>query len=310
VRSTIVRTLVQEHGQALIHAIIHGSLFCLPTFMTADIGEVIWFHDIPGLSLILFHKPRILVGFITALYRHDYDTYFDYQENKVFMSKGNLNMETFSQSSDIFLKHGQISRPMLNSLWFYYSLDYDQFHELLLLLPMLDICYTVPEPIVPPGKNHCTPLLVLPWYSTDIAGQDLDEAWLDTSPEGPGTETLILTYEFSSRIPSGVFERLSSALQELVLTRIDWKDAILGTTEEDKILVWLKSDNQFETQSLSITVSGHDPERLLAVTGEVTQITSDILIRVPGFLWKIKASDKLWNHNTVKYSKKLTTEKK
>ncbi|XP_069128619.1 transportin-3-like [Argopecten irradians] len=42
VRQNIVKTLLTEHGQALVNALINGCIFSLPTFMTVDIGEVIY----------------------------------------------------------------------------------------------------------------------------------------------------------------------------------------------------------------------------------------------------------------------------
>ena len=43
-RSAVVKTLFHEHGQALVHSLIHSCVFCLPTYMAADLGEVV--HEI------------------------------------------------------------------------------------------------------------------------------------------------------------------------------------------------------------------------------------------------------------------------
>ncbi|KAH3738663.1 transportin-3-like [Dreissena polymorpha] len=42
VRSTLVRSLLQEHGQSLTHSLVHSIVFCLPTYMCADIADVIY----------------------------------------------------------------------------------------------------------------------------------------------------------------------------------------------------------------------------------------------------------------------------
>lgn len=42
IRKNLVKGLLQEHGSQLVHALINACLFCLPTFMTADIGEVLY----------------------------------------------------------------------------------------------------------------------------------------------------------------------------------------------------------------------------------------------------------------------------
>ncbi|XP_071133816.1 transportin-3-like [Mytilus galloprovincialis] len=42
VRKNLVKGLLNEHGSQLVHALINACLFCLPTFMSADIGEVLY----------------------------------------------------------------------------------------------------------------------------------------------------------------------------------------------------------------------------------------------------------------------------
>lgn len=37
-----MKGLLNEHGSQLVHALINACLFCLPTFMSADIGEVLY----------------------------------------------------------------------------------------------------------------------------------------------------------------------------------------------------------------------------------------------------------------------------
>ncbi|WAR09032.1 TNPO3-like protein [Mya arenaria] len=41
-RSGLVKGLLVEHGQALVHSLIHSIVFCLPTYMCAEISEVIY----------------------------------------------------------------------------------------------------------------------------------------------------------------------------------------------------------------------------------------------------------------------------
>ncbi|XP_060068243.1 malignant fibrous histiocytoma-amplified sequence 1 homolog [Ylistrum balloti] len=271
-----------------------------------DIGEVLWFHDIPGMSLILFHKPRLLVDFITTIYRHDFHTFFNYHKNKVFMSKGNFDRKHFEASVEIFLNHGQVSRPMLNCFWFYHQLDYEQFHDILVLMPLLDICYSVPEPPVPMGSNACTPLLVVPWYSQKWAGQDLENHWQDMLPHG--TKVMSFTYEFPSQLPDGTFERISAALQEVVITRADWRDAILCTTENDKILLRLASDNKTEADILSVTIQGNDTDGVESIVRDLTQTITDVVTRIQGLSWKIRAQQHLWDHHIICYTRKTKSK--
>ena len=41
-RSTLVKGLLHEQGQALVHSLIHSCVFCLPTYMAVDLGEVVY----------------------------------------------------------------------------------------------------------------------------------------------------------------------------------------------------------------------------------------------------------------------------
>ncbi|KAL4233679.1 Transportin-3 [Mactra antiquata] len=41
-RSTLVKSLLHEQGQSLVHSLIHSIVFCLPTYMSADISDVIY----------------------------------------------------------------------------------------------------------------------------------------------------------------------------------------------------------------------------------------------------------------------------
>lgn len=41
-RSTLVKSLLHEHGQSLVHSLIHSIVFCLPTYMCADISDVLY----------------------------------------------------------------------------------------------------------------------------------------------------------------------------------------------------------------------------------------------------------------------------
>ena len=79
-RSTVVKSLFHEHGQALVHSLIHSCVFCLPTYMAADLGEVV--HEImlldrPVRSMMSI-RPFILISL------------FDLHKN------GLLNKKTFT----------------------------------------------------------------------------------------------------------------------------------------------------------------------------------------------------------------------
>ncbi|KAJ8299622.1 hypothetical protein KUTeg_023682 [Tegillarca granosa] len=262
-----------------------------------DVGEVLWFHNLIGLALILFHKPRLLVELITALYRHDFNSFLNFEKNKVFMSKGNLSPKDFSEAVEIFQKNGQISRPMLNCFWFYQNLSYDKLNELLDLMPMFDVCYTVPEPEIPKGRIHTKPLMVLPWYNQEYSGTDLTEIWEDNKDKSE--YTVSLSYNFPLGLPSGVFERISATMQDIILERIDWKDAVYATTDFEKLLIKRSHDNELDLDTLTLTVKADDLSNIECLIKEATLIISKVLVQTNGLIWRIRADKNLWENNSI-----------
>lgn len=58
-----MKALLNDHGQALVHALINACIFCLPTFMTTDFGEVIFELmkiDRPVCIDVIFKKRSII----------------------------------------------------------------------------------------------------------------------------------------------------------------------------------------------------------------------------------------------------------
>lgn len=265
-----------------------------------DIGEVMWFQNIPGLSKILFHKPRLLVDLITSLYHHNFNEFFNYDDNKIFMSLGKFNKETFNEAVEIFVKYGQISRPLLSCLWFNHRLTDAKFTELLELMPYLDICYTIPQPDVPIGNNITTPLMVVPWYNKEVAENDVVEDFEKSPPES--IKPVTVEYEFPFSLPKGVFERISARLQDYVLTRIDWKNAVYATLEDANVLL-LSSVGEpgNPTDSIRVMFKGQSNSPPVSSIKTVSQVIANTLHKVEGLVWKIKAPQDTWSDHAIQF---------
>ena len=41
-RSKIIRQLLADHGQALVHVTVNACIFCLPWYMVADVSEMLY----------------------------------------------------------------------------------------------------------------------------------------------------------------------------------------------------------------------------------------------------------------------------
>jgi Leucine-rich repeat (LRR) protein/GTPase SAR1 family protein len=264
-----------------------------------DIGEVMWFKHIPGLSRILFHKPRLLVDLITSLYHYNFNEFFNYDENKIFMSMGKFKKDTFNEAVEIFVKYGQISRPLLSCLWFNHRLTEAKFSELLELMPYFDICYTIPQPEVPLGNNIALPLMVLPWYNKEMAENDVVEDFEKTPPEN--VKPVTLEYQFPLQLPKGVFERISVGLQDHVLTRIDWKNAVYATLEDGSFLLCSSCDPSNPCDSIKLMLKGQSDDLPISILKTVSQVITNTLCKVEGLIWKIKASQDAWSNHAIQF---------
>ncbi|XP_059157826.1 malignant fibrous histiocytoma-amplified sequence 1 homolog isoform X2 [Physella acuta] len=242
--------------------------------------EVLWYDQLPGLSEIVFHKPRFLVEIFASLFRHDIAEFLQY-ENKVFLSRGRLKLHQFQDTANLFIQTGQISRPLLNCLWFDLNLNNDSVAELLELLPLFDICFAVPEPDVPTGPLYARPLLVLPWYNRDTDTSPLQEVW----PKVSGHKELAVIYEFEFHFPPEIFSSVSVQLQDVVDERMDWKDHIYACSETEKLL--LQHSTQGSTTLLTVLVRGPEFAGVQDFMEELVDMINTLLLKYPGLYWKL-----------------------
>lgn len=71
VRSTAVKQLLVDHGQALVHATINACVFCLPSYMIPDVAEVLF-------ELMLVDRPvrQSIIVFFTFQIIHTQEFFF------------------------------------------------------------------------------------------------------------------------------------------------------------------------------------------------------------------------------------------
>ena len=276
---------------------------CLQYF--CDIGEIVWYQDIAALSKIIFHKPRILLDVLSSVFRHDMDSFLDFETNKVFMSKGNFCDLDFQMAKDLFLRNGQISRPMLKCFWFYEQLSYDDFNDLLDLVPILDLCYSIPEPTIPTGQFYSLPLMVLPWYNLDKAGSDIRDLWDGVTDSYRDMASVTVAYELPLGMPDGLFEKILSKLQALVVTRVDWRDAVYATTENEVFklnqICHCLTDPESRKVSITLTIvsTAGDESGNLTLLKELSREISDIFLRIPGLVWNVIALESVWKSHAL-----------
>ncbi|XP_064635287.1 malignant fibrous histiocytoma-amplified sequence 1 homolog [Lineus longissimus] len=247
-----------------------------------DTGDIIWFAKSPTLQDIVFHVPGYLVELIQCLYRHDLKDYMDYETNRVFNSRGMFNSETFDQAKEDFFQSGQISRPLLRCLWFYVKITYDEFADMVQLVPKLDLFYYIPQPDIPSSHSYREALVVMPWYNKDVQPKDISDLWPDKVPNSQ-TEMRI-KYTFPVHYPESIFEKFSVRLQSHIISRIDWQDMLYATTEGESILVQRSLDTKTYDLQIIISVRG-ELEAGRALIGQLYSHMKQILEALHGLLW-------------------------
>ena len=256
---------------------------CLEYLM--DIGEVLWFPYITELRDKVFHRPRYIVEIFRCLFCYDFDTRFNWETNRVFIAKGDFTADSFDEAKDNFLKYGQISRPMLQCLWFYLKLDYNNFNKLLTLVPQFDLAYSIPQPEVPMHKRdyQVHPIVVMPWWVTDIQPTDTSDLWSTELPADIKEVKLSFTYPL--HYPLGLLERLSCRLQEHVVERIDWRDLIWAKSDHTTILLERKLHPETYDFMLNVSVRGKENSEVQKSVEYLCLHLYSLMCYTPGMVW-------------------------
>ncbi|KAH9500463.1 hypothetical protein Btru_071993 [Bulinus truncatus] len=246
-----------------------------------DTADVIWYENDPGLSQIVFHKIKLLIDIMSSLYRHDIREFLQY-DNKVFMCKGRLNREQLQESANHFLLTGELTRPLLKSFWFHLDLTNEGVEEMMELLPMFEICYTIPEPDVPTGPFYAHPLLVIPWYNRDCDLSPLREVW----PLDVQHRELAVIFTFPFHCPAEIFLSISAQIHDFLDERMDWQDHIYATSESEKLLLQLS--HQSEATVLTIVVRGQEFPTVQELMEDLVDVVNSEVNKYPGLYWKVK----------------------
>lgn len=254
---------------------------CLHFFR--DVGEILWYENIPALKDIIFQRPRKLVYILKGVFSHKLEETLDFTDNRIFSSKGQFTHDTFLSARHQLTTCGEISRPMLLCLWFYLHLDLAMLDELLKLLPHLDLCYTIPQPEVPCKKNEFFPLMVVPFYNVDSPPDDMTPIWPpDVDDELKEVE---LSLTFPLLYPTGLFERLSCRLQEKLSSRTDWRDTIFTEFFSGRMLITRQLDEQTYDCVLRVRIRGDDMNFLKNTMGFVYRELGSLLGQCSGLVW-------------------------
>lgn len=258
---------------------------CLAHF--SSIGEILWFRNFPQLEDVIFQRPVLLVEVLRGLFKHDMKKFLDYDNNRIFASRGQFSAETFHTALEQFQKYGQISRPLLQCFWFYLKLDYDGFNSLKELLPNLDLCYVIPQADFPPPRTEYEPLMVVPHFNNDKNPADISEncegLWPRKTPSD--LKELQMTLTFPIIYPSGLIERLACRIQDKVLERHDWQDLIHAKLNSGSMLLSRELNPQTFDCIIKVKVRGVSMATMQEDLASLWDSIQSLLSSCPGLVY-------------------------
>ncbi|KAF6024987.1 hypothetical protein EB796_016722 [Bugula neritina] len=269
-------------------------------------GDVLWLQNHHKLKEVVFHKPFKLIEALRGIIHHDISNILDFDGNKSFSSIGKLSKEQFEECRNRMLTHGEISRQLLLGLWYYlpFSTDREQLAVTYELIKDFELAYLIPQSDLPTSKTYCEPLMVVPWYvSIDSTPSDIEIYW-DRAAED-GMREMEIVYTFPHTFPEGIFERMSTQLQQDADIRLDWANTIYIEAKDKKTLVRRFVNQTSSEINVQIQVRNSELRGAVQHLAQLHQIWINILGSVPGIIWKILHytakklhADKLYSANT------------
>ena len=231
----------------------------------------------------LLQRPKALVTILKGIFTHRLPQILNYDENRVFSSKGMMTADIFQSAREHLMMSGELSRDMLLCLWFHLKIDQNLLEELLDLMPRLDLCYTIPQPDIPPRRSEFFPMMVVPFYNRDPPPEDTSGLWPDDLEED--LKEVQLTLTFPLLYPNGLFERLSCRLQEKLSSRIDWRDLLLTEFFSGKMLIARELNPDTYDCVIKIRIRGQDTNFLKNTMAFVYRELGNLLGNCPGLVW-------------------------
>ena len=225
----------------------------------------------------------MLVNILRGIFTHRLPQMLNFDENRIFSSKGSMTQEIFQLARDHLVTNGEISRDMLLCLWFHLKITNDMLEELLDLMPRLDLCYTIPQPEIPPRRSEFFPMMVVPAYNKDQPPTDTTAIW----PENPEDDLkeVEMTLTFPILYPDGLFERLSCRLQDQLNTRIDWQDLIFTEFFSGKMLISRELNPDSYDCVIRIRIRGENVNFLKNTMAFVYRELGNLFANCPGLIW-------------------------
>ncbi|XP_069108576.1 malignant fibrous histiocytoma-amplified sequence 1 homolog isoform X2 [Argopecten irradians] len=223
-------------------------------------GEIVWYHDNPRLSSIIFHRPETLVEMLRAIFRHDFEKVVQF--NDTYGRLANISLHKFEEMKVDFLEQGLMTVELLHYCLLHFQLTTDARDMFIDLMLKFDLCYEVPKLPGAPMTFASSRILRFPWFLESETPPNLSTQW----PLGIPSDIIQLSYrlQFKKRLPPNLFEKFSARLQAHISTRYDWKNGVLATRNRTKLLVTRQMVETSSGNRMDVTVSvrGSDLQEL------------------------------------------------
>ena len=221
-------------------------------------GEIMCLDHIEDLKDVVFHRPRHIHDLLRGLYRHDLQSYLNFQTNRVFKSRSKFTQETFNEARERILINGQICRPLIICLWFYMKLTYKEFNEAVDLIPKMDLCYLIPQPEVPGPRSDYVPMMIIPQYVLDPEPDDISDLWPKEIPVNMIQLEVVIFFQIYP--PLDLYDQVSCRLHNHLDKRIDWCDTIFGQVDTVQMLLQRRSEPSERTEDIASFTRSPSPQ--------------------------------------------------
>ena len=181
----------------------------------------------------------------------------------------------------------QVSRSLLNCLWFYQEMSKESMQDILEMLPLLHLAYVIPDEQKIAGISQVRfPLLEIPYYNRDNDLSFLSNLWPDKAL--PNEKSLSLVYHFPIILPDIVFWQISIILQNIAFIRMDWQDVIYAGTENEKLLLHRQGSSHGHSGTLMLTARGSKITSMHNLLNDIMHEITNLLRKIPGLYFTVE----------------------
>ncbi|XP_066267700.1 malignant fibrous histiocytoma-amplified sequence 1 homolog [Branchiostoma lanceolatum] len=288
-----------------------------------DTGKILWYSEIDSLNKHVFLKPASLVDIFRKVFRHDLETFLDYESDPRYRA-AEITPAEFQKMKNDLVNRGVLHTKLLRCLWSDVekkcrSGTFEHISDVLIkLMQQFDLCYDLcvrhddsdkkQQAFDGPlskrrrlmrrlekddleDKQECNipRALLSPWHIKEDKEDKIECQW-----KSGGTPIVSIQYQSPSFIPPGLFARFTVRAHrpEHNLHFVShWNTGALCKHKRNRVLVLLKNEG---TKGIVVSLSarpesggvhGDTFENLWDILTELSSEVEDLLKQWPGVLF-------------------------